>query len=177
MNEAMEKTLLDLKARQLRGERHPCPRCGRDVMSDKPVRNALSRSADVYVCDECGTDEALLAMMQNPLPLKQWACFRQEQKPPEDLSGLTMRVLWTRISKEHIAFLTTLFERWLDEHKYEDFDEFRDAAKRRCPGLTELWDAPFHARYKAADGEIVVRFKSTAEGIEVAGDMISKRGG
>lgn len=173
----IEARLLDLKARQMAGERLPCPRCGRDAMNEEPVRNALSRSADVFVCDECGAAEALLAMMRNPLPLKQWACFKEDDIPSEDMSGLTMQALWARIAQEHIRFLTTLFERWQDEHEYEDFDEYRKAAKRNCPGLTELWDSPFHARYKAADGEIVVRFKSTAEGIEVAGDLIPKQGG
>ena len=69
MNERIEKRLLDLKARQDNGEHMPCPRCGRDSMKDPVYTNALSRHADVYVCDECGISEALLDMMQNPLPL------------------------------------------------------------------------------------------------------------
>jgi hypothetical protein len=35
MNKQMQKTLLDLKARQEAGEKMNCPRCGRDTM--KPV--------------------------------------------------------------------------------------------------------------------------------------------
>lgn len=30
----------------------PCPRCGNERMDKKPVRNALSRRADVYICNE-----------------------------------------------------------------------------------------------------------------------------
>ena len=174
MIKPIEQTLLDLKARQLASERLPCPRCGRDVMSEEPVRNALSRCADVYVCDACGMDEAMLAMMQNPLPLKQWACFKEDLASPENTTSLTMQALWVRVAQEHIPFLLTLYKRWLDEHKYEDFDEYRKEAKRRCPGLSELWDFPFHARYNASDGEIVVRFKKTAEGIKISGDLIPK---
>lgn len=51
----------------------PCPRCGRFRMDDNPVRNAMSRRAKVYICDQCGMDEALLDMAKKePLPLNQW---------------------------------------------------------------------------------------------------------
>lgn len=50
-----------------------CPRCGRMAMNEKPVRNALSRYAKVYICDECGTDEALRDFARCPLPLSEWS--------------------------------------------------------------------------------------------------------
>ena len=51
----------------------PCPRCGYDRMDEKPIRNALSRQADVYVCDRCGMDEALKAVKGLSIPLTQWS--------------------------------------------------------------------------------------------------------
>lgn len=36
-----------------------CPRCGRNTMDTNLYRNALSRRADVYICSECGTAEAM----------------------------------------------------------------------------------------------------------------------
>lgn len=51
----------------------PCPRCGHYRMDSDPIRNALSRSAQVQVCDECGTDEALRDFAGIALPLKDWA--------------------------------------------------------------------------------------------------------
>lgn len=36
-----------------------CPRCGCDKMHDNLHLNALSRRADVYVCSDCGTAEAM----------------------------------------------------------------------------------------------------------------------
>lgn len=52
----------------------PCPRCGHDRMDPRPVRNSLSRRAKVYICDQCGADEALLDMTgEPPLPLNEWA--------------------------------------------------------------------------------------------------------
>lgn len=51
----------------------PCPRCGYSRMDKKPVRNALSRYADVYICNPCGMDEALRHIAgRPPLPLNEW---------------------------------------------------------------------------------------------------------
>jgi len=52
----------------------PCPRCGHDRMHvEHPVLNALSRYAEVYICEECGLDEALRDMARKPMPLNEWS--------------------------------------------------------------------------------------------------------
>ena len=86
MTERMERKLLDLKARQQDGEHMPCPRCGKDRMKEPVHTNALSRVADVYVCDDCGTAEAMLAFMKQQYPLTCWAAF-QPQRPPADFKA------------------------------------------------------------------------------------------
>ena len=49
----------------------PCPRCGKnDILAG--YRNALSRRADIYICPDCGTAEALEDSAHNPLPLTEW---------------------------------------------------------------------------------------------------------
>ena len=53
-----------------------CPRCGQATMAENPVRNALSRHATVYICDACGTDEAIRDWNKNVLPLESWACAK-----------------------------------------------------------------------------------------------------
>ncbi len=52
---------------------HPsdCLRCGKP-MDRKPARNALSRYADVDICNACGMDEALRDYAKTPLPLREW---------------------------------------------------------------------------------------------------------
>ena len=56
-----------------------CPRCGRS-MKPKLHTNALSRQlTGVYVCDNCGMDEALRALARCPLPLKEWRAARAEK--------------------------------------------------------------------------------------------------
>jgi predicted RNA-binding Zn-ribbon protein involved in translation (DUF1610 family) len=68
----------------------PCPRCGHDSMDKNPVRNALSRRADVYICNECGREEATLDMLgKEPLPLNEWAMVlgfdsEEEEEDPEE---------------------------------------------------------------------------------------------
>lgn len=79
MEKDIRQTLDDLKARQDAGERMPCPRCGADAMDDKPTRNALSRQADISVCDTCGMDEAIRAYNGSPLQLREWDCVRKRE--------------------------------------------------------------------------------------------------
>lgn len=50
-----------------------CPRCGRWNMEIPIHHNALSRVADIYVCPDCGMDEALRDFGQIPLPIEEWA--------------------------------------------------------------------------------------------------------
>lgn len=52
---------------------HLCPRCGKMTVKDSLHTNALSRHADVYICDACGVDEAIRDWLGDPLPLKEWA--------------------------------------------------------------------------------------------------------
>lgn len=50
-----------------------CPRCGRMSIKDRLSTNALSRHVHVYICDDCGTDEAIRELSGNDLPLREWA--------------------------------------------------------------------------------------------------------
>ena len=78
MTEALKKRLLDFKARQEAGEHLPCPRCGCDSMKPNLYTNALSRAADIMICDACGTDEAVRAFTSNPMSMEEWACMKEE---------------------------------------------------------------------------------------------------
>ena len=132
--------------------------------------NAISRHADIYICDACGVAEALLKVMSNPLPIAEWAVFRPEPLP-SDFKTLTAEAIWEHVQDTQVPFLMSLYERWQEEHEYEDFSDYRTAAFESCPGLTQLWEHPFRAEYAAADGKLVLRFRLTNEGIEVAADI------
>ena len=55
---------------------HFCPRCGRMTVKHRLHTNALSRHANVYICDACGTDEAIRDFHGDHLALKDWAIAR-----------------------------------------------------------------------------------------------------
>lgn len=55
-----------------------CLRCG-SPLSRRLVVNALSRHADVYICQECGSDEALRDAIGEPLPLRDWHAVSSER--------------------------------------------------------------------------------------------------
>ena len=172
MTETMEKALLDLKARQEAGEHMNCPRCGRNTMKSALVTNALSRHAPgVYVCDDCGTAEAMLDFMRNPLPTECWAVFR-EDAPGGDFKAVPGEEALKTIKAEHVPRLIRVFQRW--KLGGADFKDLRSEAIRDCPGLTQIWEQPFQALYQVADGEIVVRFREQGDAVEVAADLLKK---
>ncbi len=49
-----------------------CPRCGNTRMNEKLYKNAWSRHADIYICEECGADEALRDSRGDTLPQVKW---------------------------------------------------------------------------------------------------------
>ena len=65
-----------------------CLRCGQPL-DCRLVINALSRYADVHICEACGMDEALRDANRCPLPLTEWAAVKnglsQQQTNFEDL--------------------------------------------------------------------------------------------
>lgn len=49
-----------------------CPRCGKFRMNSDIYKNALSRHADIYICSQCGMDEAIRVFQNNILPFSEW---------------------------------------------------------------------------------------------------------
>lgn len=59
-----------------------CPRCGAPL--DKPLEmNALCRRAPLYICSQCGQDEAMLDFLRmDPLPFDKWPLVREVMGSP-----------------------------------------------------------------------------------------------
>jgi len=74
------KKALDKFAAGQRDGMRLCPRCGQLSMKDKLHTNALSRHTSVYICDRCGTDEAIREFVGNDLPLMEWAIAKLKKK-------------------------------------------------------------------------------------------------
>jgi len=49
----------------------PCPRCGKP-MNPWLDDNAQSRHEDIYICEECGEDEAMREQNNDILPVSEW---------------------------------------------------------------------------------------------------------
>lgn len=73
LKKGQAKEIIERFAKKQRGGRFACPRCGRRVMDEDVTRNALSRYANVYVCDACGSQEAFGAMVKRCTPVSQWS--------------------------------------------------------------------------------------------------------
>ena len=172
MTEKMMNRLGDLKARQLKGEHMHCPRCGADTMKDPVHTNALSRIADIYICDACGSAEALLVFMNQQYPLTSWSAF-QPERPESDFRDLPAADVLMRIAIEQVDTLTEICKQCTEDPKHAA--EYRLEAFESCPGLTELWPEPFQAKYDAADGAVLVRFKTDLGGtLHMAIDTVEK---
>lgn len=76
-----------------------CLRCGQPL---HPVLayNALSRYADVYVCEACGMDEALRDAAGQPMPFSEWYAAKQGRL--KDITPEDSWVLTPVCSFEHI---------------------------------------------------------------------------
>ena len=55
-----------------------CLRCGAP-MRNTVAENALSRFVDVYICSQCGTDEAMRDAAGNVLPLREWYAVKHNK--------------------------------------------------------------------------------------------------
>ena len=172
MTEKMKNLLADLKARQEAGEHMRCPRCGADTMKEPVHTNALSRIADIYICDACGSAEAMLAFMRQQYPLTSWSAF-QPERPESDFRDLPAGDVLIRVQLEQIGMLTDICTKCMNDPEHAA--EYRLEAFESCPGLTQLWTEPFQAKYDAVDGAVLIRFRSDANGVlQVATNIMEK---
>ena len=168
------RRLLDLKARQDAGEQMICPRCGRNILKTPLTHNALSRHADLYVCDECGMTEAMLDMMRNPLPQEQWAVFKNTG-PELDFKALSMQEVVARVLGGQTEALLQLHRAWVLRTEGQSFDALRVQALKVCPGMVDLWENPFCAVYQARDGQVLVRLRWDGNKSEIAVDTVPEK--
>ena len=113
----------------------------------------------------------MLDFMNNPMPTEDWAIFTP-QKHSVDFKDIPGEEAWERIQKEQVQTLAELFHGWLKGDGDRDFKAYRREAMRRCPGLTFLFDKPFSAVYKVAEGDLILRFKSTDDGVKISKDIL-----
>jgi superfamily II helicase len=72
----LERKIAILKKAQDAHEVDICPRCGMGVIESELINNPLSRYADLYICESCGSDEAFRDMDHNPIMMDDWDVFK-----------------------------------------------------------------------------------------------------
>ena len=97
-----------------------CLRCGQPL-DCRLVINALSRYADVHICEACGMDEALRDANRCPLPLTEWAAVKnglsQQRTDFEDpllTTSCTFEYLFQQGSRpaSEIAYSRSDYDGW-----------------------------------------------------------------
>ena len=172
MLEKIQKRLLDLKAKQDADTPMRCPRCGAYTMKQPMHTNALSRHQPLYICDGCGTAEALLDFMGQTYPLYQWHAF-EPQRPPSDFKARPNKDVLSEVLQTQIDTLEHTFKQCRDDP--DNAPWYRNDAFESCAGLTELILEPFHAKYGCADGTVLVQFRTALDGtIQMSASAVDK---
>ena len=164
----IQELLEDLKTRQKNREYTLCPRCGRNTMNARLYSNAQSRLADIMVCDECGLDEAKLAYMHNPGTLYTWKAL-QPERPKSNFKTLNGSAVWKHIQEEQCK---TIFKLYEDYRNGTDPLEIQFEAFESLPGLTSFGAQPFHLRYQAADGVVLIRISDKENEPVLIGNLL-----
>ena len=75
MANELSRKIIRLRKAQDAHEATFCPRCGANELDSELDFNAISRYADVYICDDCGGEEGMLEMLGDPMPMNEWDFF------------------------------------------------------------------------------------------------------
>ncbi len=79
--ETLARILIAEFAKKQQGGHFACPRCGKMTMDAESVtRNALSRRVGCYICDTCGTVEAIEDFAHKQDSLSTWAIVREPER-------------------------------------------------------------------------------------------------
>ena len=111
-------------------------------------------------------------MMRNPLPLEQWAVFR-DTGPEFDFEALPVQEVAARVLGSQTDELLQLHAAWVHRENDQPFDTYREQALMACPGMVDLWENPFCAVYRARDGQVMIRFRWDGDKSEIAVDTIA----
>lgn len=106
----IERIIENWSKAQKSGAWLPCPRCGLLTMKEDLYRNAFSRRADIYICDSCGTQEAIEDITYgksadkefDKLPLEAWFVTRNVYGQ----AGIARKGNGFEVAVTHPIFLT-----------------------------------------------------------------------
>lgn len=74
--------------------------------------------------------------------------------------------------EKHIEHFIYLYERWQDEKKYEDFNDYIESMKLRVPGLCGMTQRPFAFYVPCSDETLKVSLKASTKNIQLIFEII-----
>lgn len=113
-----------------RPEYRTCMRCGQK-MRYPLAQNALSRALDVYVCPECGMDEAIRDATGEILPVSEWYVVKHHyfgENEPTNTSRLLRDCNFQRVfsgSKKTLPLNSVLYPASLIAYSRSDYDGYQ----------------------------------------------------
>ena len=130
-----------------RPEYRTCMRCGQK-MRYPLAQNALSRALDVYVCPECGMDEAIRDATGEILPVSEWYIVKHHyfgENEPTNTSRLLRDCNFQRVfsgSKKTLPLNSVLYPASLIAYSRSDYDGY------------QWWTTWFHGQEEKALPEV-----------------------
>lgn len=130
-----------------RPEYRTCMRCGQK-MRYPLAQNALSRALDVYVCPECGMDEAIRDATGEILPVSEWYVVKHHyfgENEPTNTSRLLRDCNFQRVfsgSKKTLPLDSVLYPASLISYSRSDYDGY------------QWWTTWFHGQEEKALPEV-----------------------
>lgn len=130
-----------------RPEYRTCMRCGQK-MRYPLAQNALSRALDVYVCPECGMDEAIRDATGEILPVSEWYVVKHHyfgENEPTNTSRLLRDCNFQRVfsgSKKTLPLNSVLSPASLIAYSRSDYDGY------------QWWTTWFHGQEEKALPEV-----------------------
>lgn len=130
-----------------RPEYRTCMRCGQK-MRYPLAQNALSRALDVYVCPECGMDEAIRDATGEILPVSEWYVVKHHyfgENEPTNTSRLLRDCNFQRVfsgSKKTLPLNSVLYPASLIAYSRSDYDGY------------QWWTTWFHGQEERALPEV-----------------------
>ena len=129
-----------------RPEYRTCMRCGQK-MRYPLAQNALSRALDVYVCPECGMDEAIRDATGEILPVSEWYVVKHYfgENEPTNTSRLLRDCNFQRVfsgSKKTLPLNSVLYPASLIAYSRSDYDGY------------QWWTTWFHGQEEKALPEV-----------------------
>lgn len=89
-----------------------------------------------------------------------------------EADNMKKQELWTKFNREHADFFMMLWERWQEERMHEDFEEYKEAMKKRVPEMIKMTKRPFAITCKCDDGLIHISCRAQGNYLKIFGKSV-----